>query len=250
MTNKEFSLEFDILFNNIMSGIAPGINDYEKSVFLTKGQEEIIKNYLNPLGNKYAEGLDDSKKRFTDFSGLIKTEEIFTLIIPDFSIDRRAVMFPLPPDVFVILNEVLQGTDKESNTRDFQIIPISYLEYTRLMSRPYKEPLNGQAWKITTEGYYTEAYSTIIPNSSITSSKYIVRYIKRPNPIILRDLSEIEFEEGLEANFLSINNNRLKTECELNPEIHREILDRAVELAKVSYIDNSTALTQINTRNE
>ena len=249
MTNKEFSLEFDILFNNIMSGIAPGINDYEKSVFLTKGQEEIIKNYLNPLGNKYAEGLDDSKKRFTDFSGLIKTAEISTLITPDVSIDRRAVNFALPTDAFVLLNEVLQGTDKESNTRDFQIIPISYLEYTRLMSRPYKEPLKGQAWQITTEGS-TKAYSTIIPNSSITSSKYIVRYIKRPNPIILRNLSEIEFEEGLEDDFLSINNNRLKTECELNPEIHREILDRAVELAKVSYIDNSTALTQINTRNE
>ena len=249
MTNKELSLEFDILFNNIMSGIAPGINDYEKSVFLTKGQEEIIKNYLNPLGNKYAEGLDDSKKRFTDFSALIKTEEISTFIILDVSIDRRAVTFALPTDAFVLLNEVLQGTDKESNTRDFQIIPISYLEYTRLMSRPYKEPLKGQAWKITTEGSI-ESYSTIIPNSSITSSKYIVRYIKRPNPIILRNLSEIEFEEGLKANFLSINNSRLKTECELNPEIHREILDRAVELAKVSYIDNSTALTQINTRNE
>ncbi len=249
MINKELSLEFDILFNNIMSGIAPGINDYEKSVFLTKGQEEIIKNYLNPLGNKYAEGLDDSKKRFTDFSGLIKTEEISTLTTPVASIDRRAVTFALPTDAFVLLNEVLQGTDKEAKTRDFQIIPISYLEYTRLMSRPYKEPLKGQAWKITTEGS-TVAHSTIIPNSSITSSKYIVRYIKRPNPIILRDLSEIEFEEGLEADFLSINNIRVKTECELNPEIHREILDRAVELAKVSYIDNSTALTQINTRNE
>ena len=249
MINKELSLEFDILFNNIMSGSAPGINDYEKSVFLTKGQEEIIKNYLNPLGNKYAEGLDDSKKRFTDFSGLIKTEEISTLTTPVASIDRRAVTFALPTDAFVLLNEVLQGTDKEAKTRDFQIIPISYLEYTRLMSRPYKEPLKGQAWKITTEGS-TVAHSTIIPNSSITSSKYIVRYIKRPNPIILRDLSEIEFEEGLEANFLSINNIRVKTECELNPEIHREILDRAVELAKVSYIDNSTALTQINTRNE
>ena len=249
MTNKELSLEFDILFNNIMSGIAPGINDYEKSVFLTKGQEEIIKNYLNPLGNKYAEGLDDSKKRFTDFSGLIKTKEISTLTTPVASIDRRAVTFSLPTDAFVLLNELLQGTDKEAKTRDFQIIPISYLEYTRLMSRPYKEPLKGQAWKITTEGS-TVAHSTIIPNSSITSSKYIVRYIKRPNPIILRDLSKIEFEEGLEAGFLSINNIRVKTECELNPEIHREILDRAVELAKVSYIDNSTALTQINTRNE
>ena len=47
MTNKEFSYEFDILYNNIMSNQAPGLDDYEKSVFLTKAQEEIIINYYS-----------------------------------------------------------------------------------------------------------------------------------------------------------------------------------------------------------
>jgi hypothetical protein len=36
MSVNEFSREFDILYNNIMSNAAPGIDDYEKSVFLTK----------------------------------------------------------------------------------------------------------------------------------------------------------------------------------------------------------------------
>ena len=49
MTNKEFSYEFDILYNNIMSNQAPGLDDYEKSVFLTKAQEEIIINYYSHL---------------------------------------------------------------------------------------------------------------------------------------------------------------------------------------------------------
>lgn len=35
MTPDEFSNEFDILYNNIMSNKAPGLNVYEKSVFLT-----------------------------------------------------------------------------------------------------------------------------------------------------------------------------------------------------------------------
>lgn len=244
MTNKEFSLEFDILFNNVMSGAAPGINDYEKSVFLTKGQEEIIKNYLNPQGNKYNEGVDDSMKRFVDFSSLIKTDETSTLITSVASIDRRALTYQLPNDTFVILNESL-----ESNSKEYVIVPISYLEYSRLMSRPYKEPLKGQAWKLTTEGS-NQMLSTIIPNSSVTSGKYIVRYIKRPTPIILRDLTEVESEEGLSEGFLSINGLRTIQECELNPEIHREILDRAVELAKASYTDNVSTLTQINSRNE
>lgn len=140
MTNKEFSLEFDILFNNIMSGAAPGLNDYEKSVFLTKGQEELIKNYLNPRGNKYQEGVDGSLKRFTDFSSLIKIHRDSTTTYTITTIDKRALVYALPKDVFVQLNEVL-----EVGTKEYQIIPISYLEYTRLMSRPYKEPLKGQA---------------------------------------------------------------------------------------------------------
>lgn len=244
MTNKEFSLEFDILFNNIMSGAAPGLNDYEKSVFLTKGQEELIKNYLNPLGNKYQEGVDDSLKRFTDFSSLIKTHSVSTTNNTIATIDKRALVYMLPNDVFVQLNEVL-----EVGTKEYQIVPVSYLEYTRLMSRPYKEPLKGQAWKLTTEGG-NQLYSTIIPSSTITRGTYKVRYLKKPNPIILKDLSIIESEEGLSDGFLSINGKRTESECELNSEIHREILDRAVELAKVSYTDNASPLTQINSRNE
>lgn len=251
MTTKEFSLEFDILYNNIMSGQAPGINEYEKSVFLTKAQEEIIKNYLNPQGNKYNEGIDNSMKRFVDFSSLIKTHETSELMTPETpvaSIDKRALTYKLPNDTFVILNEVLESKI-ENKSKNYTIVPVSYLEYSRLMSRPYKEPLKGQAWKLTTESS-NPMLSTIIPNSSVTSGKYIVRYIKRPTPIILKNFSEIESEEGLSEGFLSIDGLKTITECELNPEIHREILDRAVELAKVSYTDNVSPLTQINSRNE
>jgi hypothetical protein len=35
MTNQEFINEFDILYNNIMSNQAPGLDEYEKSVYLT-----------------------------------------------------------------------------------------------------------------------------------------------------------------------------------------------------------------------
>ena len=63
MNNKEFSTEFDIRFNNIMSNQAPGLDEYEKSVFLTKAQYEIVKNYFNPKSNKNQEGFDDSPKR-------------------------------------------------------------------------------------------------------------------------------------------------------------------------------------------
>ena len=57
MTTQEFSNEFDVLYNNIMSNQAPGLDEYEKSVFLTKAQSEVLKNYFNPKGNKYQEAV-------------------------------------------------------------------------------------------------------------------------------------------------------------------------------------------------
>ena len=41
MTTQEFSPEFDLLYNNISSNQAPGLTEYEKSIFLTQAQEEI-----------------------------------------------------------------------------------------------------------------------------------------------------------------------------------------------------------------
>lgn len=65
MTILEFSDQFDVLYNNITSNQAPGLNEYEKSLFLTKAQDEIIKNYFtaNSKGNNIQQGFDDSAKR-------------------------------------------------------------------------------------------------------------------------------------------------------------------------------------------
>lgn len=71
MDNQEILNRFDILYNNIMSNQAPGLDGYEKSVFWNKAQLEVLKNHLNPKGNKYGEGFDGSAKRQVDFSSLI-----------------------------------------------------------------------------------------------------------------------------------------------------------------------------------
>jgi hypothetical protein len=47
MSNTEFSNQFDVLYNNIMSNAAPGLNEYEKSVFLTQAQRDIVIGIYN-----------------------------------------------------------------------------------------------------------------------------------------------------------------------------------------------------------
>jgi len=72
MTISEFSGEFDVLYNNITSNQAPGLNEYEKSVFLTKAQSQLINEYFNIRTDGVGGGFDGSQRRQYDFSSLIK----------------------------------------------------------------------------------------------------------------------------------------------------------------------------------
>lgn len=237
MNHVEFSNGFDVLYNNIMSNAAPGINEYEKSVLLTKAQDEILKNYFNPQGNKYQEGFDGSAKRQIDFSGLISVADCTSQSGAGF--DLRAKIYRMPEDVFLIINETLT-----TNTGVKQVVPISFDEYSRLMSKPYKEPLKYQAWRLVTEGSGSDNIIVeLIPHSGETVSKYTIRYVRRPKPIVLVDLAS-------EYGDVSINGVSTISECELNPLIHEEILQRAVELAKIVYTGDANGLLQAGQRSE
>lgn len=238
MDHTEFSNGFDVLYNNIMSNAAPGINEYEKSVLLTKAQDEVLKNYFNPKGNKYQEGFDGSAKRQIDFSGLISVRE-GTLLNGQTGFDLRAKIYRMPEDVFLIINETLT-----TDTGVKQVVPISFDEYSRLMSKPYKEPLKYQAWRLVTEGSGSDNIIVeLIPHSGETVSKYTIRYVRRPKPIVLVDLAS-------EYGDVSINGVSTISECELNPLIHEEILQRAVELAKIVYTGDANGLLQAGQRSE
>ena len=238
MDHTEFSNGFDVLYNNIMSNAAPGINEYEKSVLLTKAQDEVLKNYFNPKGNKYQEGFDGSAKRQIDFSGLISVKE-GTLLNGQTGFDLRAKIYRMPEDVFLIINETLT-----TDTGVKQVVPISFDEYSRLMSKPYKEPLKYQAWRLVTEGSGSDNIIVeLIPHSGETVSKYTIRYVRRPKPIVLVDLAS-------EYGDVSINGVSTISECELNPLIHEEILQRAIELAKIVYTGDANGLLQSGQRSE
>lgn len=243
MTIQEFSNEFDVLYNNIMSNQAPGLDEYEKSVFLTKAQSEIIKNYFNPKGNKYQEGFDGSQKRQVDFSKLMKTyASSGTIPTPTsfFGNVTGAYKITWPDDVFVVVNEVVDVTKKDDNRKyRLQVIPIKYDEYLRVSSKPYKQPLKNQAWRIING---ENDINLIVGHlNSVSSDGYHIRYVKHPKPIIL---------ESLDGSGLSINGETNAMGCELDPEIHPEILQRAVELAKAAYTGDINSQLQTGQRSE
>ena len=286
MTIIEFSNQFDILYNNITSNQAPGLNEYEKSVFLTKAQDEIVKNYFeaSSLGNTVKKGFDDTILRQMDFSSLMTTREYQDGIIGESTLDPRAIVYDIPENdnVYIVINESLHLMDDNGVVKGVrQVVPLSYLEYSRLMLKPFKQPVKNQAWRLITSGKRgelnkTDANSTIktrveiittnadlnhytgnmvidLPEKNIDTSvedlikdinisinepivtniRYVVRYVRKPRPIILTDLDDIYGES------LSIDDHTKSSSCELSDIVQEAVLQRAVELAKISYEGNA-----------
>lgn len=315
MNNVEFSNQFDVLWNNINSNQAPGLNEYEKSVFLTKAQDEVLKNYFNPKSNPKQEGYDDTIKRQADFSGLMREGNGTIDDSPESQFDPRSLVYKVPTDVYLIVNEQILLKSGSDTKGIRQILPINYDEYRRMMSKPYKEPLKYQAWRLFTSTEsnsfngqrIAEIIMTSTDKNSSYSKNYKIRYVKFPKPIILSDFSEafgedisINGYDGSEDNYSKDATNKAKYEawldykespeyatatagmtdeqkaeydaeqlvahpdeyaasyepttiwdpCELDPVIHEEILQRAIELAKVAWSGDFNAALQTGQRSE
>lgn len=246
MSTNEFSNEFDILYDNVASKSAPGLDLYEKSVFLTKAQLEIVKNhYLNQ--NKYQASFEGNEKRRIDLKELIKNYETSTILNSDVGISNLSKFYQLPSDLFLTIQEqvIFNSTDDCINNKVVKVIPKTHDEYNIQIKNPFKKPDNNVVWRLD----YSKQND--IDNVELLSihdiKKYQLRYIKFPSPIILTPLSLGDFI-GME---LSINNQTDEQTSELDESIHDEILSRAVELAVRDYKEsNLQNKIQTNLRNE
>lgn len=96
-------------------------------------------------------------------------------------------------------------------------------EYHRIKGNPFRRPNSRKALRLDVDNTMVE----LISEEDIRS--YLVRYLSRPEPIILLDLPDE----------LSINNVKTQTECKLNPGIHRMILEVAVNAALRSRVPST-----------
>lgn len=328
MLISEFSDQFDVLYNNITSNQAPGLNEYEKSLFLTKAEKEIVKNYFtaSSKGNTTGQGFDDSAKRQADFSVLMKTalcaaaqisgsiqvtvkkytctfgdttqilraaqinfvkdgnpyvvpngtyevtgsgttktitvgSDVVTVIGYPYNsgtievadetqtllsgrIDDRSGVYIFPSDTFIVVNESIKTVEG----RYLQVIPLRFDQYTDLMSKPFKYPVKNQAWRLMNSGEVSNGAATkyveVITNTWDTVGTYNIRYVRVPKPIIVANLGDLTIDgESLPS-----------TECEIDPILHEDILQRAVELAKIAWTstgqDNAQMVLQAGQRSE
>lgn len=232
MTTEEFSNEFDTLLNSYSNvepfGKVPNtveVDEYEKSVFLTNAQEEIVIDLYNGK-NPFRDSFEKTEEIRRYLSDLIRTYTTSTKEKGYTGLSNKSVFFKLPDDLWFITYEAVNLKDDGLGCMDGEsilVMPVTQDEYHRIKKNPFRGPNERRAIRLD----LSEKVVEIVSKYNIDT--YLVRYLARPRPIILSKLPDN----------LSINGVSDKTECELNPVIHRAILERAVKLAIISRVPNT-----------
>lgn len=216
MTTQEFSNEFDILYNNIMSNSAPGLNEYEKSIFLTQAQEALV---LDIYRGKFDENSFESTEEVSDYINTLVRQSKITDTVEGNGISTNSVFYQLPNDIWFITYESVILRDNNLDCKNGQEVivkPITQDEYYSISKNPFRGANDRRVLRLLSDNK-----AELISKYGIES--YLIRYLSKPEPIILDNLSTYR---------VTINGKSEITECKLNPAVHRILLNRAVQLAK------------------
>lgn len=222
MTIEEFSNEFDVILNNYYSSKASGVglspielDEYEKSVYLTEAQEEIVKGLYN--GKLTGETFETSEEQRRYLDSLVKSYSPTEDPTAD-KIESNSKVYNLPQDLWFITYETAEITDKSfcNNKNIAEVFPVRQDEYNIIKNNPFRGANKKRVLRIDIGNSKVEIIS------KYTISSYKIKYLCKPKPIILI---------ALDSDNLSINNETRAMTCSLSSALHRLILQRAAAIA-------------------
>lgn len=227
MTIDEFSNSFDTLLNSyaLISNFGEEtskqtitLDEYEKSVLLTKAQEEIVLSLYNSK-NPYGEAFEGTEELRRYLSNLITEKSLKPITNTSgtpLGLESKSKFFTLPEDLwFITLESVVIDNSKCGAETIMKVYPVKQDEYQAIRDNPFRGANDRRALRLD----LSEGNVEIICKYMIAI--YYIRYIKKVPPIILEDL----------PNDLTIKGKSEASDCILHEALHQKILDRAVQLA-------------------
>jgi sRNA-binding carbon storage regulator CsrA len=218
MNLAEFNIEFDIGYNNSFSFKAPPINIFEKSVYLTQAQEDIVleKAKVYETDERVREQLRNIVR-----SKIIAYDAILNSNLVSLKFNTYSKFFEVPTDTWFLYSEYIND--------EIKVIPITHDEYNINKNNPFKQPNEVKAWRLDVyNSISSENVREIIYPTAITT--YTIRYMVKPTPIILESLTPYGY---------TIDGLAVATPCILSSELHRDIIELAIQKAKKAYEENT-----------
>lgn len=247
MKRKEFSDQFDVFINAFSTqglfGEETSRNDfvcdeYEKSVYLTDAENDLIVDYYtgaNPYNFSFEEkeiireALDSLVKTYY-CSPIEESEDeqpegqqystgVFNL--PQGKKNRVTTLFSIPKELLWIVYEQVSfgecSCDPCIKDRVALVQPCLHDELYRRLHNPFRGPNKNRVLRLNVSDNVVE----LISDYPIGS--YMLRYVKKPKPIILTDLPD---ELSIEGQTEAPEDN--EQACELPEILHPLILKAAV----------------------
>lgn len=222
--SKQMYEDFQLVYNNLASNQAAGLDIYEISMYLTKAYFA----YVTQLYNQY-EKSEMARKALVE---LVKSEWLLPYAFVNSSnvkIHDNAVFFKLPDDVLYIVYESVKMGNTDSKcmrNKVLAVIPCTHDDFHQVSSNPFR--LNERN-ALRLDVYDKGRLSEIVAKDRHVE-KYYLRYVKKPLPIILEDnFGPYGHPED------KIEGLNKETVCELNTMYHADIVRSAAEMAYVDY---------------
>lgn len=214
-TAQEWEQEFDILYNSINSNVAPALDSYEKSVLLTMAQEQVVKALYTGSTDG---GFEASEANRRHLDTLVKEATLKSKQNGKFGL-----IYSIDPEVLYIVYEAIT-CDSCCNKLGQIVVPTPHDEFYKTYHNPFKGPNSTRALRLDVGPDTVEIVGG--------TGDYFIRYLRKPYPIILEDLSgTTDYINGKQTPHSNV--------CELDEALHREILTTAISLAQSIYLANS-----------
>lgn len=235
MSTEEFSNGFDILvdsyrrfkdFDDRMLLDTIEYSEYEKSIYLTKAQEALVQEVYS--GKYTADSFERTEEVRRQLDALVQQVAFRENTESNHLSDKfKHTTYNLPNDCWYIVYEQAKfGSDAGECIANSvaDVVPVTHDEYQRTINNPFRGPNKRRVLRLDIGKLEVELVS------SYNIDTYTIRYIKRPEPIVLCDL---------EADGLNINGVVSPQTCQLSDLIHQEILSRAVTMALSHRLNNT-----------
>ncbi len=227
MSLEEFSNEFQTIvssymrfkdFDNKEYLDSIEFDEYEKSLFLTKSQEELVLslyNGRNSAGNSFEE--TEELRRY--LANLVEEAHLIPISTTNgkpLGIDSKSKFFTLPDKLWFITYEAVMVDDSGCDTMStLDVVPVMQDEYHKIKRNPFRGANGRRALRLDLSDGVIEIVS------KFNVATYYIRYIRKPRPIILVDLPDDVSIEGI----------NVAMPPEIHETLHRRILENAVMLA-------------------
>lgn len=235
MTCEEMSNHFDTLvssyrrfkdFDNKENLDSVEFDEYEKSLFLTKAQEEYIISLYSGR-NVAGDSFESTEEQRRYLANLVETAQLFPIenTTGILGLGSQSTFFTLPEDVWFITYEAVNLKEGQNCAayNPMDVYPVTQDDYHKTKRNPFRGTGKRRALRLDLADGVIEIVCKYIVDS------YYIRYLKKPEPIIL-----INLPEGL-----TIENENTQNPCKLHEALHRTIVERAVAEALQSKVVSS-----------